>query len=314
MSATSTRISAQSCLLAKTETTTNTAESLGDSDGAFTVFNLTCDYDVKVTEREGQNSLDPLASAVGGRLGKFTFETELYNSGTTLNPSWATTLLPACGLSGSAGTYSLLTGSATAPTVTMAAYEDGGKRFISGASGTFTLKYVNGEPVRVAWEFQGVVNDEADVSLPAPSFPYSIMPPVFGDTGTSVSMFGATPVITDLTITLGNTLTPREDANNAGVFYRGVVITARKPTWEATIESPLVATTAWYTKLKSMTLDSLNVAIGSGSHNVVTFNSTKAQVTKKDRANRNGILCDALGGIFTRASAAGDDALTLVLS
>ncbi len=186
-------------------------------------------------------------------------------------------------MTNNSGTYNLVTGSDTAPTLTMGLYEDGGVRTIYGASGTWTLHFQNGQPVRMSWEFTGIYADEADASLPTPSFPISTLPPVFGDTGTAVSYLSATPVITQATVTLNNTLTPHEDANNAGVFYRGVVITDRKPTWDMQIESSLVATKDWWGRCVAMTTGSLSLAVGNGSDNVVTVSGGAAQITKKGR-------------------------------
>jgi hypothetical protein len=290
-------------LAAKIETTTGTAESLTASDATFIILNPVMTPDDPMNEREYPADLGQLASVPGGRSAKCTFDVELMGSGATGVPAWASTFLPACNWSEDTGTFGY-TRSGT--TLTIALYEDGLKRTMSGCRGTFKISLKSGEPAKVSFEFTGKYNAVSDTSILSPTFPTTI-PPIFA--GSTVSIGGSfTPVLSTFDIDIANEVVLREDATDASA-YKGAAIVAMKPTGTLDPETKSAATRDWHDKLLNATEESLSIVIGSASNNTITIASTKMQAMKAGRGNRNKLLTDAVSVQFN-----GDSPLTIAFS
>jgi hypothetical protein len=160
-------------LACKTETTVGTAISLAGADAVFNVFDATIQPTIEFVSRMGQAAFGSITGSVGQASGTLTFRTELFGDGAAGVPSWASTLLPACGFVNSAGTFSPKSEApgSNVKTLTMGLYEDGIFKSIRGAVGNCVVTIVPGKPVDLNWTFTGAWVTPTDVAILAPTYP-----------------------------------------------------------------------------------------------------------------------------------------------
>lgn len=283
-------------LAAKIETTTGTAEALTATEATFIVLNPVMTPDDPMNERELPADLGQLASVPGGRSGKCTFDVELMGNGASGLPAWATTFLPACNWDVTGSTYAY---SRSGTTLTIALYEDGLMRTLSGARGTFKIALKSGEPGKVSFEFTGKYEAISDTSILSPTFPTTI-PPIFA--GATVSIGGSfTPVLSSFEIDIANEVVMREDATDDSAYLSAAIV-AMKPTGTLDPETKTASTRDWHDHVIDATEESLSIVIGSSSHNTITLASSKMQAIKAGRGNRNKLLTDAVSVQFNGAA------------
>lgn len=298
----------QAVLAAKAEAVPGTAESLTAAEAAFNVFNVALAEEIPEVEREGQGtSLDMLASVPGARMGRLTFQSHLVGNGSSGIPGYASTLLPACGMVAASQVYGWSSGSSSATTLTMGFYEDGVKRGIAGAMGTWTITFATGGPAVIDWEFIGKLIDESDVAILAPTYP-TIIPPRFAS-GTLTLDSIALPVA-QVVLRAGNELAMREDPTDV-TGYSTAYIVDRRPGGSVDPEATVVATKNWMTFLTASTQAAFALDIGTVSNNTMNIDAPKCQVISKTRGVRNKFRTNELELKFGRSASAGDDSLTL---
>lgn len=279
-------------LAAKVETTTGTAIAVTGTDATYIIMNPQMTPDQPLNEREAMAGKGQLQGSAGAQSGKLTFEVELSGSGSSGGvPDWATVFLPACDFTNSAGTFAR-TNNVT--TLTMVLYEDGLKRTLSGAKGTFKLTLVSGKPGRLAFEFTGRYEDEADAAILSPTFP-TVLAPVFK--GATCTIGGYTPKISTFEFDAGNTVIMREDATDA-TGYHAAAIPQHKATFTLDPETDSIANRDWFTKYKGSSEEAVNVVVGATANNTITLAATKAQTTKSPRGSRNGLMTNQIAGQF----------------
>ena len=301
-------------LAAKIESTSGTAESLANADAAFNAFDVEIQVNSEQLEREGQGSFSSLPSVPGPRGGTLSFKTNLFGDGAAGTPGWASTLLPACGYVESTGTFSPTTEApgSNVKTLTMAVYEDGVKKTLRGAAGTFQITAEAGKLVMLEWTFTGVWVAPTDVAILTPTYP-TISPLRF--VSTAYTLGGSTPPCTNsLTIDAGNTVILRPcptPSDSSG--YETALITARKPMLTIDPESQLVATNDFYGDWLSMTEQACSLALTDGT-DTITIAAPKAQHLPPQEAERSDIQVDTLEFQLNRSASAGDDELTIDFS
>src|SRR5689334_12752996 len=84
-------------LLAKIETTTGTAISLANTDGAFNVYNPVYTPNIQIEQRPAQASFGQIQAVHGTRFADIEFDADIVGAGASGAPGWASTLLVACG-------------------------------------------------------------------------------------------------------------------------------------------------------------------------------------------------------------------------
>lgn len=298
-------------LAAKAETTTGTAEALVAGDGAWIVYNPVLRPIVPVIEREALSSMETLTGVSGAREGELKFSMDLVGNGGVGQPLWATTLLPGCGMSNSSGTFSFVSGPATLTTLTMALYEMGRVRKLTGAAGTWDIPLKAGEPARINFTFRGLYADDADAAILAPTYP-TVLPPRWANTS-ALSWGAYAPVVSELTVAANNEVVMREDANKTE-GYRSAIIVDRKPGGAFQPEAALVATQDWHTILKNSTESALAIVLGTVANNIITINAPKAQVVERDTDQRNKIITDPINWRANRNASTLDSAMTMVFT
>ena len=294
----------------KVEVTTGTAESITAAEGAYNVFDADLSPEVTMHARPGQSNLSPRTAVAGMRAGRYRFRTELVGSGTSgLAPTWAGTLLLACGFENSSGTtYVPNTDGAT--TLTMAAYEDGRSRLLVGSMGTCVLTFRAGAPVDMAWEFLGKLGVHGDSTIIAPTYP-TTLPPRFG--GATLTVGGTAFKIAEMTISLGSELILRENQADATGIHAAYIV-GRDVRVTMDPEAVLHATRDWHAAWLAGTEYALSCAVGTASGNTVTITAPKMQIHEYPVGDRNGILVDQLTFACNRSVALGDDEISIVFS
>jgi hypothetical protein len=154
----------------KLETTQGTAISIAAADGTLPFFNPALKYDIPINKRPSPGSASQMAGVPGARSGEFTGQSHVYNAGSGTDPIWASTWLAACGMVGSAGAYSFITGSSSANTLTIGLYQAGRLKSIAGAAGTAVIKGTAGNPLTIDWRFLGKWVAPSATAIIAPTY------------------------------------------------------------------------------------------------------------------------------------------------
>lgn len=298
-------------LAASIEATSGTAETLDATDAVFNAMNISIQPNIEFIERPGQSAFSPLPGVTGLRGGTCTFTTELFGDGAAGVPTWADTLLPCCGWVKSIATFSPKSEApgSNVKTATIAVYENGLKKFLRGASGTFKIMLESGKPIRIEWTFTGAYQTEADATILAPTYP-TIKPLKFS--GATFTIGGATPAcMASIELDAGNTVVMREcPTASDGSGYAGGIITGRKVVGKMNPETVLIATNDVYGKWVGHTEEALSIAVTDGT-DTVTIAAPKIQRTNKQEGDRNGVLIDDVDFQCNRSASAGDDELTI---
>jgi hypothetical protein len=302
----------KSVFAAKIEGTVGTAETLAGTDGAFNAREFTIQPNIPVTRREGQGGFNYLPGIPEGMQGTCTVTIDLSYDGTTV-PSWATTLLPACGWVNDGGLFSPVTqgpgGAGGVKTITIGHYLDGKLKRLSGAMGTFTINCPTGKIAFIQFTFTGKYYvDETDTAIIAPTYP-TALPLRFADGTVTFDSVGL--CLANLNVDAGNTVVMREcveDGNRTG--FRSAIVTDRAPVITGDPESVLVATqnrdNLWLTSDTGALVSTLNGV----SDSTVVITAAAAQLENKQQGDRNGIATDDLTWLATQGASA-DTELTI---
>ena len=296
-------------LAVKIETSPGTAISLSGTDATINVFDAIMLPNIDFQGRDGQGSFSPLSGIPGPRAAKCTFTTEITGTGAGAVPTWASTLLPACGFVNSSGTFSPVSQApgSSVKTVTIGSYENGIKKLMRGCVGTFKLVLPSGMPGRFEWEFTGIWDSQADVSILAPTYD-SNLPIRYAASTTTIGAFA--PKIKELSIDCGNTVILREDAGDVS-GYSTALITNRVITGTIDPEASLVATYDPYGDWVARTQRALSATISNASDKL-TVAAPALQITNVQQGDRGDNQIDTITFQLNRSS--GDDELTLAFA
>lgn len=300
-------------MAAKIESTSGTAETLSASDGAFNAFDVDIQANIEFNERPQQGAMSMLPGVTGPRGGTLSFKTELFGDGAAGTPGWASTLLPACGWVVSTGTFSPTSESpgSNVKTLTMAVYENGKRKIMRGAAGTFKIVCNSGQPVMIEWTFTGVWQPPTDVAIIAPTYP-TIMPLRFANATFTIG--GSTPpCMESVEFDAGNQviLRPCPTASD-GSGYDAALITSRAVKGTMNPESVLVATDDVFGDWIAHTEQALSLALTDGT-DTITIAAPQIQYTNIQEGEREMLQVDQIE-FNCNASAAGDDELTIDFS
>jgi len=193
--------------------------------------------------------------------------------------------------------------------LTMATYEDGIRKLITGARGNvkFTLKA--GQPVMMEYAFQGVEGGITDTALLTGVTYETPIPPAFLSALFSIDAVSAK--VGELEIDIGNKLAGRDDINSA----RGILsylITDRETLGSFNPEMSLVASHDFHSKWFGGTEMILDFQVGSTTGNKFRFYAPKAQYTKVDDEDRDGLQLAKCAFDFNGTVSPGDDELSIL--
>ena len=304
-------------LAVKHETTIGTPIATTATDAAFNAYDVEIQAANEFLPRPAQASMSMLPGVIGLRSGTVTFKTELFGNGAAGSPGWADTLLPACGFIEATDTFSPLSappsttpGTGVNHTVTIAVYENGVRKSISGAMGSFKLNFESGKIATIEWSFTGKWEAPTDAAILAPTYP-TISPLRFA--AATLTIGGAAPgCVQSLSVDVANTVTLRECATKAS-GYESALITDRsiKGTWNP--ESRLVATEDVFGLWIAGTEEAFSLSLTDGT-DTITIAAPKAQRVNVQEGDRNGIQTDEIEWQANKSADAGDDELTIDFS
>ena len=285
-----TQIKRKRVLAAKIEATPGTAETLAGADAAFNAYNIMAQQEIEFESREAQGGFGMHTSLSGGRKGRITFSVDASWDGTATEPSWADTFLPACGWvkSGQVFTPRTEVPGANVKTLTIAVYQDGMRKILSGAAGTFTMVNPTGRTAVFNFDFMGIWVPPTDIALLAPTYPTALGLRYASSTTTwdSVAL-----CLENITLDSGNTVIVKECASSAS-GYDHAIITNRVVTVTGNPEAELVATQNRFNQLIINSEAALTWNLDGPTNSVLTIAAPKAQIIALTEGDRNGLVTD----------------------
>ena len=306
-------------LLAKIETDPGTAETLDAGDGVFNIYDAKVASDIEFIPRKGQAAMSAIKGVTGARKGTITFRTDLVGSGTSgaPTPAWASTLLPACGMVAGTGNtflpYSEAPG-ANVKTVSIAHLADGKQWLLRGCMGKADFTLPAGKTGDVGFTFTGILDEPTDEGLVVPAFP-TTMPPRFAVNAVSLNGTATAQVVSEIKLTLDNTVALREDSADAGASgYGYAIISERAVKGTMAPEAYPQGTYNADAIFLAGGTQALSFSIGSIAGNIITFSMPAVQFTKVNLGERNGVQTNDLEFQAVRSADAGDDELTITFS
>ena len=195
------------------------------------------------------------------------------------------------------------------PCLTQGSYEDGTRKLIKGSRGKVKIGFKSGEPVMMDLDFQGVEAGVTDTAFLANVTYETTKPPVFLSALFSVDAYSAK--IGEMDIDIGNVLAVRDDVNDV----RGVlsfVITGRNVTGSFNPEMVTVAAYDFHAKWFSGAEMVVDCTIGSVAGNKFRIYIPKAQYTKVDDEDRDGLQLAKSAFCLNGSVTPGDDEITIL--
>jgi hypothetical protein len=283
-------------LAIKTETTIGTDASLGNANVAFNAWDIDIKPDISPAVREAQSQFGNIASVMGMQSGTATFKTDMIWDGTTTEPAWASTLLPACGWVASGSDPTIYYPESEAPgsnvkTVTIGVYENGKIRKLTGAMGSFKINLIAGDMCFIEWEFKGAYSVVADGSMLTQT---AVSGTVIKFAGASACSWNSVELAAKtIVIDSGNELTPIEKGTATGGVLN-YLVTNRVPKITCDPEAVLAATqdreSLWLAGTEHQFITTLDTPTNSS----LSITAPKAQIISIPEGDRNGIITDEI--------------------
>ena len=258
---------------------------------------------IPIERREGQGGFNYHKGVPGGMQGTCNIVHDIAYNGTAI-PTWASTLLPACGFVATGTAFNPMSvgpGTTTSlpRTLTIGHYHDGKLRQLSGAMGNAVFTFPTGMPAFVTFTFTGkYFENETDIALIEPTYPTdeSLR---FAD-GT-IAWASANLCTSSASIDLGNSVIMRECAEtNNRTGFKSAIITNRAPVITADPEAVLVATQNRDSQWVDMTTGALAITLNGAGNSTLVFNAPAAQLENKQGGNRNDMITDDLTWLATK--------------
>lgn len=195
------------------------------------------------------------------------------------------------------------------PSLTQGSYEDGVRKLLKGSRGKVKIGFKSGEPVFLDFEFQGVEAGVADTAFLAGVTYENTKPPAFLSALFSVDAYSAK--IGEMDIDVGNTLAVRDDVNDV----RGILsfaITGREVAGSFNPEMVSCASHDFHSKWFSGAEMIVDFTVGSVAGNKFRFYIPRAQYTKVEDEDRDGLQLAKSAFSLNGSVAPGDDELTIL--
>jgi len=249
------------------------------------------------------------AGVVGLQEGVCTFKTELRGNGTNAMDAGVSALLLGCGFSTAGEAYIPTSWVGSMNTLTIHVYEDGVRKVLFGAMGTWKSRVTEAKVVMLDFEFKGIYAAVTDVAVPAFA-PGTNPPPTMAGATFSI---GAARAISAFTIDMQNEVYVRPDPNTAtGLSY--AVITNRDIILGCDLEAALVATYAMDAAWRAGTEAAVSIVLGTGAGKQITIAAPKFQYREIPEGERNGILTYDVVGQCNSNSAEEEDELSIMVT
>jgi len=262
---------------------------------------------IKLESEEGTAEDLVAADAILHASGKFTPDTPMFQ-----RPMRSSSLSPFSSVPGARSAtieFDVEPASSSVGSYTLALYEDGVIHKIWGARGTVKLALKNGEPGMLSFSFVGADFSVVDGAMLSGVSYDATKPPAFLAAQFTIDSYAA--LLSSLEIDMANALALRPDANQDS-GYKSTIISRRLPIMTFDPEKVLVSTYDFYGKLRSGNEGALSTVVGATAGNIYTITAPKAQYTKIDEAERDGIRSLGIDCQLNRSS--GDDELSLAFT
>ncbi len=204
--------------------------------------------------------------------------------------------------------YKLISVLSSIPSLTQQLIADGMKKVIKGARGNIAFNFKTGEPVMMNYTFNGVKESIAAASFLTIVYE-TTKPPAFVSAALTVEDYAAK--ISEMSIDVGNKLSPDEDAN-AALGIKSFIISDRDPAGSFDPAMVVPATNDFYTHWLSDAEKILDFTIGSITGNKFRFYLPKIQYKKVADEEREGIDIGKIDFSLNLNKDAGDDELTIL--
>lgn len=195
------------------------------------------------------------------------------------------------------------------PSLTQGSYEDGVRKLLKGSRGKVKLGFKSGEPVFLDFEFQGVEAGITDTAFLNGVTYESTKPPVFLNALFSVDAYSAK--IGEMDIDVANTLAVRDDVNDP----RGILsfaITGRGVSGSFNPEMVSCAAHDFHSKWFQGIEMIVDFTVGSVVGNKFRFYVPRAQYTKVEDEDRDGLQLAKSSFNLNGSLSSGDDELTIL--
>jgi hypothetical protein len=195
------------------------------------------------------------------------------------------------------------------PSLTIATIVDGVQKLIRGARGNVKLNFKAGEAVKLEFNQSGVAEDVTDETLLSGIDFEDVDAPAF--MGGSFNVDSDSVLIQGMEISIDNTLTPRDDPNDAEGI-KSYAITGRKTSGSFDPEMQSVAGYDFFGKWFAGTAAVIDTSWGSGAGKAFRFFVKSAQYTKVSDDTRNGLAVAKTSFLLNGTKEVGNDEWALL--
>ena len=268
--------------------------------------------DATQTRQPTGAALGHFPAAPGERVGTCNFRAEMRSDGSAGWDIGLEICLQACGFAQAGDVIPPANTLATMKTITIGLHEDGLYKQLHGCMGNVRLTGEFGKQLFLEFEFSGVWNAPTDVAVPSATI--TAVKAMRLETVVWTIDDGAhTPLISNFTIDMGNSVTPVEDISQAeGVLY--YAITDRDPVFTCDSLAELVATYDAFGKVLTADESALSMVFGDGTDDL-TLAAPKLQHRAPQEADRDGKLSNEYTAqLNVSAHNAGGDELSLTVA
>ena len=225
---------------------------------------------------------------LAGKHAKLEFDVEVAGSGIAGTAPLYGALLRICGFA-----ETVTAGTDTAYTIVEDGVESGTIRFemdgvrhvLLGARGNVQLTFSPKGIPHYRFLLTGLLGTVAD----GPLTPFSLAgwetPLECSSANTTMTLHGWASVTENLTIDLGNTVTPR-----FLIGSESVIISDRRSTGQAVVEATTLATMNWFERAEDRTRGALSLIHGTDAGNIVEIDAPAVEVGKISQGQTDGIL------------------------
>lgn len=290
----------------KVETTKGTKVA---GDSAIYVEDLVINPTFEFTPRTGGGAtLGPQQGDIRGpQIGECTFTAEMKGNGSTGFDAALAILFQACGLLQTALVYKNHSTIAAQKTISIDVWQDGKKKGLSGAMGTFQIVGVSGERVLVNFSFIGSWVAPIDEVLPA--FAPGVESPMRWQTG-AFTIGGVTSLTANHSLDIGANVVMRMDGGLIPGTNFHAVITRYRPIITLDPEDVLIATNDLEGNLLSGATAAISMVPQSADVKC-TIALALVQLIELTGSDRDGLKTNDYTGLCLDSVTPGNDAVIL---
>ncbi|MDN5786396.1 phage tail tube protein [Pseudorhodobacter sp.] len=223
-----------------------------------------------------------------GKHAKIEFDVEMAGAGAAGTAPKYASLLQACGFAetltaATSAVYSIVESGVKSSTIFFEV--DGTRHIMLGSRGTLTFNVAPKAIPTIRFSMTGLLGTITDQALTAVTMTGWQTPLEASSANTTMSLHGWSSIAEQLTVTLGNTVTPR-----FLIGSESVIISDRKVTGQAVVEATSLATIDWFARALARTRGALSLVHGKTAGNIVELAAPAIEVGKITQGQTDGIL------------------------